>query len=151
MIEEAAETLEAHIITALTPATQHLILIGDHQQLRPSTAVHTLAADHHLDVSLFERLTGFTERVSLTEQRRMRPDIRELLSPIYLNPLSDNPLVTKYPNVKGMCNNLYFLTHEEEEKNAKDSRSKINEHEAQMCAKLASYLIKGTAYSAKQM
>ncbi len=28
VIEEAAETLEAHIITALTPATQHLILIG---------------------------------------------------------------------------------------------------------------------------
>jgi hypothetical protein len=28
IIEEAAETLEAHIVTALTPATQHLILIG---------------------------------------------------------------------------------------------------------------------------
>jgi hypothetical protein len=28
IIEEAAETLEAHIVTALTPETQHLILIG---------------------------------------------------------------------------------------------------------------------------
>jgi hypothetical protein len=28
VIEEAAETLEAHIISALTPKTEHLILIG---------------------------------------------------------------------------------------------------------------------------
>ena len=28
IIEEAAETLEAHIVTALTPSVQHLVLIG---------------------------------------------------------------------------------------------------------------------------
>jgi hypothetical protein len=28
VIEEAAETLEAHVVTALTPTIQHLILIG---------------------------------------------------------------------------------------------------------------------------
>ncbi|CAG8716238.1 1268_t:CDS:2, partial [Scutellospora calospora] len=30
--EEAGEVLEAHILSALTPATQHMILIGDHNQ-----------------------------------------------------------------------------------------------------------------------
>ena len=30
MVEEAAEVFEAHIITALTQKTQHMILIGDH-------------------------------------------------------------------------------------------------------------------------
>jgi superfamily I DNA and/or RNA helicase len=35
IIEEAAEVLEAHIVAALSPATKHLILIGDHEQLRP--------------------------------------------------------------------------------------------------------------------
>lgn len=38
IVEEAAEVLESHIITSLTSHCSHLILIGDHQQLRPSTA-----------------------------------------------------------------------------------------------------------------
>lgn len=38
IVEEAAEVLEAHIVTSLTNHCQHLILIGDHQQLKPSTA-----------------------------------------------------------------------------------------------------------------
>lgn len=38
IVEEAAEVLESHIITSLTSHCAHLILIGDHQQLRPSTA-----------------------------------------------------------------------------------------------------------------
>lgn len=33
IVEEAAEVLEAHIITTLSQACQHLILIGDHQQV----------------------------------------------------------------------------------------------------------------------
>ncbi|KAK3772433.1 hypothetical protein RRG08_031453 [Elysia crispata] len=33
-IEEAAEVLEAHTVTALNKHCEHLILIGDHQQLR---------------------------------------------------------------------------------------------------------------------
>lgn len=38
IVEEAAEVLESHIVTSLTSHCAHLILIGDHQQLRPSTA-----------------------------------------------------------------------------------------------------------------
>lgn len=38
IVEEAAEVLEAHIITSLSKDCQHLILIGDHLQLKPSTA-----------------------------------------------------------------------------------------------------------------
>lgn len=34
IIEEAAEVLEAHTITSLSKECQHLILIGDHQQVR---------------------------------------------------------------------------------------------------------------------
>lgn len=41
IIEEAAEVLEAHTITSLSKECQHLILIGDHQQVRePHTARH---------------------------------------------------------------------------------------------------------------
>ena len=56
IVEEAAECLEGHIISSLNRKTQHLILIGDHKQLRPKTNDHILARDYHLDISLFERL-----------------------------------------------------------------------------------------------
>ena len=35
MVEEAAEIQEAHVISALQPTLQRMIMIGDHMQLRP--------------------------------------------------------------------------------------------------------------------
>ena len=40
IVEEAAEVFEGHILTALSERTEHLVLIGDHMQLRPSPAVY---------------------------------------------------------------------------------------------------------------
>ncbi len=37
--EEAAEVLEAHVLACLSPQTEQLILIGDHEQLRPKVEV----------------------------------------------------------------------------------------------------------------
>jgi len=42
IVEEAAEVLEAHIITTLSAGCEHLILIGDHKQLRPGVNVYKL-------------------------------------------------------------------------------------------------------------
>ena len=56
IVEEAAAVFEAHIVTALNTGCEHLILIGDHVQLKPSPSVHHLAVKYNLDVSLFERL-----------------------------------------------------------------------------------------------
>ncbi|CAF5196537.1 unnamed protein product, partial [Rotaria magnacalcarata] len=55
IVEEAAAIFEAHIITALSTKCEHLILIGDHVQLRPSPSVYKLAQKYQIDVSLFER------------------------------------------------------------------------------------------------
>lgn len=35
IVEEAGEVLEAHVLASLTSSVQHMILIGDHLQLRP--------------------------------------------------------------------------------------------------------------------
>eukprot|EP01097_Dermamoeba_algensis_P010105 TRINITY_DN732_c0_g1_i1.p1 TRINITY_DN732_c0_g1~~TRINITY_DN732_c0_g1_i1.p1 ORF type:complete len:617 (-),score=149.90 TRINITY_DN732_c0_g1_i1:457-2181(-) len=141
LVEEAAEVLEAHIIAALGPSTKHLILIGDHQQLRPSTAVYQLAAKYHLDVSLFERLiNNGMEQVTLSKQRRMRPEISKLLRFLYPQ-LGDSPHVFTYPHVKGVGSDLYFLNHSEEEFKDPENCSRSNKHEACMLAKLASYLV----------
>lgn len=34
IVEEAAEVLESHVLAALSPETCHVIMIGDHEQLR---------------------------------------------------------------------------------------------------------------------
>ncbi|CAG8535334.1 10142_t:CDS:10, partial [Cetraspora pellucida] len=126
IVEEAAETVESHIITALTPSIEHLILIGDHKQLRPNISVHELAEKHYLDVSLFERLTKTLDYTQLTEQRRMRTEIRKLLEPIYGETLTDHDSVREYPRVPGLFHDLFFFDHQEEESAVKDSTSKIN-------------------------
>ncbi|CAG2194423.1 unnamed protein product [Mytilus edulis] len=56
LIEEAAEIPEHHVVACLTSSCQQLIMIGDHQQLRPSYNDFKTAQQHKIDISLFERL-----------------------------------------------------------------------------------------------
>merc|ERR1719453_2963098 len=109
IVEEAAEVLESHILTALHPRTQHVVLIGDHQQLRPSTAVYRLSKNFHLDVSLFERLIkNNCDHVTLEQQRRMHPSISKLMKPLY-PALRDHTSVSEYPEVMGVDARVFFL------------------------------------------
>lgn len=45
-MEEAGEVFEAHILASLAPTTEHLILIGDHEQLRPKPQLYALQVMH---------------------------------------------------------------------------------------------------------
>lgn len=47
IVEEAAEVLEAHILTSLAPTVEHLVLIGDHFQLSPKVTIQPSAAGSH--------------------------------------------------------------------------------------------------------
>ena len=58
LVEEAAEILEPCLISAISRSTQHLILIGDHKQLRPNVDTHILRLNYNFDVSMMERLIG---------------------------------------------------------------------------------------------
>lgn len=102
VVEEAAEVLEAHIVTSLCKETEHLILIGDHLQLRPNPAVYELAKKFNLEISLFERLIkNQIEYFQLKQQHRMRPCISSLLVPHIYKQLLDHPSVTEYEDIKG--------------------------------------------------
>ena len=94
-----------------------MILIGDHQQLRPNPTVFELAKHYSLDVSLFERMVknGMPfERLRL--QHRMRPEISKMLDHIYFNPkLENHESVLNFANIKGVNRNMYFVDHEENE------------------------------------
>ncbi|KAH9515708.1 NFX1-type zinc finger-containing protein 1, partial [Bulinus truncatus] len=141
VVEEAAEVLEAHIVTALSRHCQHLILIGDHQQLRPKTEVYELAKNFGLEISLFERLVkNNINCIQLTEQHRMKPEISKYMKHIYPH-LKDSQSVFNREYVMGMDKDIFFITHDRSEGVVQHSKSKLNEYEANYLIKLAQYLV----------
>lgn len=150
IVEEAAEVLEAHVITTLNSFCEHLILIGDHKQLEPKPAVFELAKKYHLDVSLFERMINLgLPYVCLERQHRMRPEISKLVRPVY-EKLFDNENVLEYEDVMGIEKNVYFVSHTEEEQAKEDMQSYANEFEALYVERLTHYLLK-QGYSTRQI
>ncbi|KAG5870922.1 hypothetical protein JTB14_004143 [Gonioctena quinquepunctata] len=141
IVEEAAEVLETHIISALTVHCEQLIMIGDHQQLRPSTADYIVETEYQMGVSLFERMVrNNVQRNTLTVQHRMRPEICDLIRPSIYPDLEDHSTVSDRPKILGVDKFLYFITHNVEEKACGDS-SKKNLHEVTFLINLARYLV----------
>ena len=148
IVEEAAEVLESHIVSSLNNGTQHLILIGDHKQLRPKPNMPNLARDYKLDISLFERLLiNDLPHATLLIQHRMRPEIARLVCPHIYDQLENHPSVEQYGNVKGFTKkqggiqNLYFFNHEQPEEEDSYILSHSNEFEADFVAELCHHLL----------
>ncbi|CAN9458742.1 unnamed protein product [Alternaria alternata] len=146
VVEEAAETLEAPVTAACFPSLEHLVLVGDHQQLRPHTQVRAFEdKPYFLNLSLFERLVcNDVAFDTLTRQRRMIPEIRRLLYPIYQDTLKDHKSVkdlSNRPPVEGMGgNNSFFFCHDWQE--TRDTyMSALNPMEAHMIVQFFDYLV----------
>ncbi|KAJ9657843.1 hypothetical protein H2198_004039 [Neophaeococcomyces mojaviensis] len=161
--EEAGEVLEAHILTALLPSLEHVILIGDHQQLRPQVQNYELSREndrgkkHSLDISLFERLVGDPDGLqprlpfcTLKVQRRMHPSVSQLIRNTLYPHLQDAHNVAGYPEVVGMKKRLFWLDHAELEDNASTERagstSHSNSFEVSMVTSLVDHLVRQGAY-----
>lgn len=141
IVEEAAEVLEAHIISALTVHCKHLILIGDHQQLKPSTANFKVETEFLLGISLFERMVlNKIQLHTLNIQHRMRPEISRLIHPTIYPALEDHQSVQNRDPINGIEKCLYFINHKENEQLCSDN-SKKNVHEATFLIQLARHLI----------
>ena len=139
LVEEAGEVLEAHVVTSLTASVEHLILIGDHQQLRPKVESYELQVvsgrGYDLDRSLFERLVLHSDLKPsvLATQRRMQPQISRMIKFTYPN-LIDHASVSQYPNVKGLLKNVLFLDHFEHESSTNGAFS--NQFEVEICVQI---------------
>ena len=144
VIEEAAEIFEPHIFTSLSPTVQQLVLIGDHQQLRPKPTYYELEKKYNFNVSLFERLAMNGCPVqTLSIQHRMRPEIASLITPAIYKKLDNHESVYNYGHIKGIGKNLFFITHTQPElAGADDKRSHSNPHEAKYLGALCDYLLK---------
>ena len=151
IVEEAAEVLEAHIVSALSAGTQHLILIGDHKQLRPKPNEYELATKYNLSISLFERLVrNKFSRATLEIQHRMRPEIARLVHPHVYEKLENHESVKNYPEIRGISKNLYFIHHNEPESENQNLLSYQNEFEANYLVGLCAHLLK-LGYSPSQI
>ncbi|KAL2002464.1 hypothetical protein VTN02DRAFT_6731 [Thermoascus thermophilus] len=142
IIEEAAEVIEAPVTVACVNSLEHLILVGDHKQLQGHCSVKELEGEpFFLNISLFERLVhNGIDFKALTRQRRMHPEIRRLLSPIYDN-LQDHPSVLNRPKIPGMGDvRSFFFCHTWPESSDSLS-SRYNQEEAQMIVGFFLYLV----------
>jgi superfamily I DNA and/or RNA helicase len=78
VIEEAGEVLETHTLSILHNELQHLIMIGDHQQLKPKINSYELERMYKYNMSLFERLIiQDVPKVTLQYQRRMKTELAD--------------------------------------------------------------------------
>ena len=138
IVEEAAEVLEPQILAALGNWVEHLIMIGDHKQLRPQVENYKIAKDYHLDISMMERLiNNKIPYCSLTIQNRMRPEIAALLLDIYPG-LKNSEKVEN--NVPPSCieKSMFFWDHTDPEVGG---RSYNNILEAERAVRLALFLM----------
>eukprot|EP01079_Euglenida_sp_SAG-EU17-18_P008872 gene8872-8039_t len=153
--EEAGEVFESHLLCCLSPSTQHVILIGDHMQLRPKVSSYKLSVENRssgyaYDISTFERLVdyyhGLGERDSilstLTVQRRMHPEISSLIRRTLYPALTDHASVGQHPAMRGLVPpHLWFFDHCMQECGG-DSGEHSNEGEADLAVQLVRYFVK---------
>jgi hypothetical protein len=139
IVEEAAEVGEPHLMSLLGEWVQHLILIGDHKQLRPQVDNYSLVKKFNFDVSMMERLiennVGYT---TLYNQNRMHPDISKLLLDIYPRLQDNHIMVDKHEQINCVANRLFFWSHSDAEK---EERSFSNPLEADRAINLAIFMI----------
>ena len=142
IIEEAAEVMEAHIITSLSRDTKHTILIGDHKQLHPKATVYELAQKYNLGISLFERMVlNNMDCKRLCIQHRMRPEIAALTKRIYEHEIVDHKSVCKFDDISGLKHNMFFINHCQAETEVHGLQSFSNPHEAGFLVALCRYLL----------
>ncbi|KAE8154703.1 P-loop containing nucleoside triphosphate hydrolase protein [Aspergillus avenaceus] len=154
LLEEAGEILESHVLSAMGPRTKQLVLIGDHQQLRPKINNYSLSVEkgwgYNLNQSLFERLVlSGHPHSTLAKQHRMCPEISTLVRRLTYPDLLDGPKTLNRPAPRGLQDRVIFIDHthlEKEYSEISDSRdegskgSKRNEFEAELILKIVRYL-----------
>jgi hypothetical protein len=165
LVEEAGEILESHVLTAMTPSTKQLILIGDHQQLRPKVNNYALTVEkgegYDLNRSLFERLIrAGIPHITLRQQHRMCPEISSFVRQLTYPDLIDAPSTLNRDPVKGIRDRVVFIDHREPELAASQvadrndqgaTVSRQNLWEASMILKVVRYMAQQGYGTAQQV
>ena len=122
-------------------------MIGDYHQLRPTVEYQLTFKPYNYDISLFEKEVIYAKKiksdnlVTLSIQRRMHPQISELLRRVFYDcnegdeKLIDDDSTEQLDKPFGFPNHLQFWLHDYKEiEDNKVMRSHINIEEAKICA-----------------
>lgn len=141
LVDEASEAFESTIaVAALLPSLQQVSLVGDHQQLTPRPATALMKQKpYSLDVSLFERLVGYMDYKILLCQRRMVPNIRDIISEYYPD-VRDHLSVSERGETVPGARNLWWFDHQWPE-TLTPKKSFCNFTEAAMAVRLTKHFI----------
>lgn len=154
LVEEAGEILESHVLTALSPNTKQLILIGDHKQLRPKYSNYAISVEkgdgYDLNRSMFERLVlANYPHTTLSKQHRMCPEISSLVRHLTYPSLQDADKTLNRTPVRGIRDRVVFFNHIYPEADAQEladrrdpesKTSKSNSFEVDLVLKCVRYL-----------
>ncbi|KAG9229292.1 putative AAA family ATPase [Amylocarpus encephaloides] len=154
LVEEAGEILESHVLTALSPNTKQLILIGDHKQLRPKYSNYAISVEkgdgYDFNRSMFERLVlANYPHTTLSKQHRMCPEISSLVRHLTYPSLQDADKTLNRTPVRGIRDRVVFFNHNYPEANTQEladrrdpesKTSKSNSFEVDLVLKCLRYL-----------
>eukprot|EP00762_Andalucia_godoyi_P008529 ANDGO_01319.mRNA.1 Protein cfxQ homolog len=164
LVEEAGEILESHVLTSLSRNTKHVIMIGDHFQLRPKVNKYEMQVESRqgldLNKSLFERLIvdHCYPHAMLQKQHRMRNEIADIVRHLTYPSLRDDASVLNRANVRGLLKNVVFVNHQQGEgdhesikqRGEETGSSKTNTFEVGMVVATCKYLLQ-QGYNDEQM
>ena len=163
LIEEAAEILEANVLASLSQSVKHVVMIGDHKQLRPKLECYRLRTESRggvdFDKSLFERLVTSANFpvTTLNVQHRMRPEISALIRKTTYPSLRDAETTLNRDPIRGIQSrsNVMFIDHRHLESGDSEMQvfgtsSKVNVHEVEMAVAIMKYFLQ-QGYSVDDM
>ncbi|CAD8127978.1 unnamed protein product [Paramecium sonneborni] len=139
VVEEAGEVLESNLIAVLSKQINHLILIGDHQQLKP----HMECYDLEVKFRAIERLIkNGLEYATFKYQRRMKSKFADFIRLIYQD-YQDHTSIQEQNKIEieGIKTDLVFFNHRHKEDEKLLSSSKSNKFEAKMILRMVEYLL----------
>ena len=166
--EEAGEVMEAQFLCTLFPSVEHCISIGDPLQLRPQVNEQSLSLEtlqgstYRLDESLMERLMFPASRgvepipnSVLNIQRRMHPEIADLVRTTLYPYVEDHESTQDREVVGGLADRVWWLDHQITEDGddlrCSNPTSSSNTYEVEMTAGLVQYLVNSNEYDYKDI
>ncbi|KRX04639.1 P-loop containing nucleoside triphosphate hydrolase [Pseudocohnilembus persalinus] len=155
VIEEASLLLQSQNLSIINDALQHLIMIGDHQQLKPIIQSQELIKKNW-NISLFERLikSGIPKSF-LGIQNRMRPEIADYIRLFYGQQYRDSESVKNYEDIKGFSSNVQFFSYKygknKKEEQEGSTKSFKNIYEAEILANLFLHILEIKEFTMDQI
>jgi len=157
IIEEAGELTEIMTVPVLPQTLEHLVLIGDYNQLRPKVEHEMTMKPINYDISAFERLALYLKEnllpqlFTLTIQRRMHPEISCIIRDVFCPDMIDDHSTYNRPVCPGVLSRVSFVLHNKKDnRQCQGTRSYSSMYEAEYISALCFFFM-SRGFSAKDI